>query len=95
MLKALEEGADGVFLVGCREGDCHYLTGNLRALKRVAYVKELLEECAVGAERVAMFTLSAAEGQRFAEVAREMTERIRKLGPNPGKERKKGGREAG
>lgn len=89
LLKALEEGADGVCLVGCREGDCHYLTGNLRALKRVAYTKQLLDECGIGSERVAMFTLSAAEGQRFAQAAREMTERIGELGPNPGKKQGK------
>ena len=83
ILKAFENGADGVYLVGCLEGDCHFLTGNLRARKRVEYTKQLLDETGIGGERVAMYNLSAAEGQRFAEAAREMTEKIRALGPNP------------
>ncbi len=48
MMKAFENGADGVYLVGCMEGDCHYLTGNLKARKRVEYVKKLLDECGIG-----------------------------------------------
>ncbi len=85
ILKAFENGADGVYLVGCLEGDCHFLTGNLRAKKRVEYVKRLLDETGIGVERVAMYNLSAAEGRRFAEAAQEMTEKIRALGPNPAK----------
>ena len=92
ILKALENGADGVYLAGCLEGECHYLVGNLRAKKRVGYAKQLLEECGIGAERVAMYNLSSAQGQRFAEIAREMTEKIRQLGPNP---MKKGSRVPG
>lgn len=83
ILKAFENGADGVYLVGCLEGDCHYLVGNIRARKRVEYLKHLLNECGLGGERVAMYNMSSAEGQHFAEVAREMTEKIRNLGPNP------------
>lgn len=85
ILKAFENGADGVCLVGCLEGDCHFLTGNLRARKRVEYVKQLLDETGIGGNRVVMYNLSAAEGRRFAEAAREMTEKIRALGPNPAK----------
>ena len=83
VLKAFEGGADGVYLVGCLEGDCHYLVGNLRARKRVEYVKRLLDECGTGGDRVAMYNLSSAQGQRFAEIAREMTEKIKELGPSP------------
>jgi coenzyme F420-reducing hydrogenase delta subunit len=83
LLHALEEGADGVFVAGCLEGDCHYQTGNLRAKKRVAYVQDILNRIGIGAERVAMYNLSAGEGPRFAEIAREMTEKIRQLGPSP------------
>jgi F420-non-reducing hydrogenase iron-sulfur subunit len=85
MMKAFENGADGVYLVGCMEGDCHYLTGNLKARKRVEYVKKLLDECGIGAERVSMYNLSSAQGQRFAEAAREMTEKIKAQGPSPAK----------
>ena len=87
MMKAFENGADGVYLVGCMEGDCHYLSGNLKARKRVEYVKKLLDECGIGAERVSMYNLSSAQGQRFAEIAREMGEKIKALGPNPAKKR--------
>jgi F420-non-reducing hydrogenase iron-sulfur subunit len=85
LLEAFEKGADGVYVAGCMEGDCHFLTGNFRAKKRVAYAKRLLEEIGIGGERLEMFNISAAMGPRFAEVAREMTEKIRKLGPSPNK----------
>jgi len=83
LMKAMEEGADGVMVAGCLEGDCHYQLGNLRAKKRVAYVKEILEKVGVGGERVTMYNLSAGQGPRFAEIAREMTEKVRSLGPSP------------
>lgn len=90
MMKAFENGADGVYLVGCMEGDCHYLTGNLKARKRVEYVKKLLDECGIGSERVAMYNLSSAQGQRFVEIAREMGEKVKGLGPNPSRKRDEG-----
>ena len=83
MLKALEDGADGVMVAGCLEGDCHYQTGNLRAKKRVTYVQHILDQIGFGAERVVMYNLSAGMGVRFAEIAREVTEKVRELGPNP------------
>ncbi len=83
ILKAFENGADGVMVVGCLEGDCHYLTGNLRARARVGRVARLLDEIGMGAERVQMFNLSAGEGTKFARYATEMVERIRALGPTP------------
>jgi F420-non-reducing hydrogenase iron-sulfur subunit len=83
LLKAIEDGADGVYVAGCLEGDCHYLTGNLKAKKRVGYVKQLLGSLGLEPERVEMYNLSAAQGQRFAEIAREFTGRIRDLGPSP------------
>lgn len=93
ILKAFESGVDGVYVAGCLEGECHFLTGNLRAKKRVLYAKLLLEEVGIRGERVEMYNLSAAEGSRFAQIAREMTDRIRSLGPSP--VRTKGGRESG
>ena len=89
MLKALEEGADGVLVAGCLEGDCHYQSGNLRAKKRVIYVKEILEKIGMEPDRVAMYNLSAGEGPRFAEISREMTEKVKELGPSPIKKAKK------
>jgi F420-non-reducing hydrogenase iron-sulfur subunit len=83
LLRALEKGADGVFVAGCMEGDCRFQVGNLRAKKRVLYVQELLKDIGMEPERVAMYNLSSGEGPRFAEIAREMTEIVRRLGPNP------------
>jgi F420-non-reducing hydrogenase iron-sulfur subunit len=83
ILKAFESGADGVYLAGCLEGECHFLKGNLRAKKRVQYVKTLLKEVGLEADRVEMYNMSAAQGQRFAEAAREVTQKIKALGPSP------------
>lgn len=83
LLTAFEAGADGVYVVGCIEGDCHYVEGNLFAKKRVNRVKAILDKVGVGGQRLEMFNLSAGMGGRFAEVAQEMTDRIRALGPSP------------
>lgn len=72
------------------EGECHFLKGNLRARKRVEYVKSLLDEVGLGGARLEMYNMSSAQGQRFAEVAREMTEKIRALGPSPVRKKVKG-----
>jgi coenzyme F420-reducing hydrogenase delta subunit len=81
LMKAFEEGADAVFVAGCLEGECHYLEGNLRARKKVAYAKRLLGEVGIEGERVEMFNLSSAMGTRFAEIVEEMTEKAKALGP--------------
>jgi F420-non-reducing hydrogenase iron-sulfur subunit len=83
MVKAFERGADGVVIAGCLEGDCHFKTGNIRAAKRVWYVRKLLDEIGIGGERLEMVVMSAGMGKRFAETAKEITEKIRKLGPSP------------
>jgi F420-non-reducing hydrogenase iron-sulfur subunit len=87
LLKIFEDGADGVYVAGCMEGDCHFLTGNLRARKRVEYVKKILDDVGIGGNRVEMYNMSAAQGPRFVEVAMEMMDRIKDLGPNPIKKR--------
>lgn len=81
LMKAFEEGADGVFVAGCLEGQCHYLEGNLRAKQIVTYVKKLLAELDIEPQRIEMFNLSSAMGARFAEIAEEMTDKVRELGP--------------
>lgn len=83
LLRAFEKGADGAYVVGCLEGDCHFNNGNFRARKRVEQAKEILETVGIGGDRVWMYNLSSSEGPRFAEYAVEMDERIRSLGPNP------------
>ena len=83
LIRALEEGADGVFVAGCLEGDCHFKNGNVKASRRVKYIKELLDEIGIGAERLEMVTMSAGMGAQFASTAEAITEKIRQLGPNP------------
>jgi len=83
ILKAFEQGADGAFVAGCLKGTCHFIEGNVRAETRVERVKGILDKIGLGKDRLEMFFMSASEGPRFAEVAREMTERIRELGPSP------------
>jgi len=83
LLRAIEDGADGVYVAGCLEGECHFIEGNLRARKRVNYVKEVLKDIGIEPERVEMYNLSSAMGPRFAEIAQEMTQKIKELGPSP------------
>lgn len=83
LLRAIDDGADGVYVAGCLEGECHYISGNLKARKRVQYVKKVLEELDMEPERVEMFNLSSGEGPKFTQIAIEMVERIKALGPSP------------
>jgi F420-non-reducing hydrogenase iron-sulfur subunit len=83
LLQAFEQGADGVIVVGCMEGDCHYMGGNLYAKTRVKRAKEILDTVGLGAERVAMYNLSSGMGGRFSEIVTEMTNKILELGPSP------------
>jgi coenzyme F420-reducing hydrogenase delta subunit len=83
LLRAIQKGADGAYVVGCLEGTCHYNEGNLRARERVEYVRALLEEIGIEGDRVRMYNLSSGEGPTFAAYAKEMTEHIQSLGPNP------------
>ncbi|BBO68624.1 methyl-viologen-reducing hydrogenase subunit delta [Desulfosarcina alkanivorans] len=83
LLRAIEEGADGVCVAGCLEGECHFVEGNLKTRKKVEAVKKALVSAGIEPERVEMFNLSSAMGARFAEIATQMTEQIRALGPTP------------
>lgn len=83
IIKAFEKGADGVYVAGCLEGDCHFKNGNAKAATRVAYVQKYLEEIGIESDRLTMVRVSAGMGDRFAQLATEITEKIRKLGPSP------------
>jgi len=83
LLRAIEGGADGVCVAGCLEGGCHFVEGNYKAKNRVRFIKNLLSRIGIEGERLEMFNLSSADGPRFAEIANEMTERIKALGPSP------------
>ena len=80
---AFKNGADGVLVAGCHPGDCHYLSGNYKAQRRVLLVKKVLEGFGLKPERLRLEWVSASEGDRFASIVKDMTEELRKLGPNP------------
>ena len=81
ILRALQEGVDGVLVSGCHPGDCHYLTGNYHARRRFLILKALLDFCGVEEGRVQFSWVSASEGQKFADVVKAVTETVRALGP--------------
>jgi F420-non-reducing hydrogenase iron-sulfur subunit len=83
LLKAFEDGADAVYVAGCEEGSCHFQEGNLHAKMKVKQAKQLLKEVGIEPERLEMYNISASNSVLFAKAADEMTERARKLGPNP------------
>ena len=83
ILKAFEDGADGVYIIACPKGNCHHLRGNERGELRVDRTQELLDSIGLEGERLNMDFLSGGQGKSFAEASKEMTDRIRELGPNP------------
>ncbi len=83
LLKAFEDGADGVYVVGCPTDGCHNVEGSQRAAKRVAAVRDALQELDVEPERVHMYHLPRGLHPEFVDVANEMNQRIEKIGPSP------------
>jgi coenzyme F420-reducing hydrogenase delta subunit len=84
ILEMFENGADGVLVVGCHPpSDCHYKEGNLYAERRIKMLKKLLACTGLEAERLRLEWVSAAEGERFAEIVRDFTSQIKRLGPSP------------
>lgn len=83
ILRAFEEGADGVYVVACPIGNCHHVHGNVRATKRLDYARHLLEEIGLEGDRLGIFYMSGSQAHGFATAATQMTERIRRLGPSP------------
>ena len=83
ILKAMEDGADGVLIIGCKLGECYFREGNMRAFKRVDYARKLLDEIGIEGERVQMYEVPGPMGKRFADIITEMTEKIKSLGPSP------------
>jgi F420-non-reducing hydrogenase iron-sulfur subunit len=81
ILKALEQGADGVLIAGCHPGDCHYQSGNYKTMRRYALMKKLLAQFGIEPERVRLEWVSASEGERWASVVNDITEKVRALGP--------------
>ena len=84
ILEALKDGADGVLVAGCHlPSDCHYISGNFKALRRIMLLKKVLQQFGMEPERVRLEWISASEGDKFATVVKDMVEEIKKLGPNP------------
>ena len=84
ILEALKNGADGVLVAGCHlPSDCHYISGNFKAQRRVTLLKKVLQDFGIEPERLRLEWVSASEGDRFAVIVRDMVEQIKKLGPNP------------
>lgn len=83
LLKTFEEGADGIYVVGCPEDKCHNIMGSQRAAKRVLAVKQALKELEVEAERIEMFHLERGLHPEFVSVGKRMNEQITELGPSP------------
>ncbi|PIU29562.1 MAG: hydrogenase iron-sulfur subunit [Candidatus Hydromicrobium americanum] len=81
IIKALQNGVDGVLVSGCHPGDCHYISGNLIARRKFALLKSFLEYIGIEPGRVQFSWVSAAEGGRFAQIIEKVTGEVKKLGP--------------
>ncbi|MFL7812851.1 MAG: hydrogenase iron-sulfur subunit [Anaerolineales bacterium] len=81
VLQALRSGADGVLIAGCHPGECHYVNGNIKALRRFTLLRKTLEQWGIEQERVQLLWASASEGTVLAAAVDRMTEQIKALGP--------------
>lgn len=80
VVESLSQGAEGVMIMGCHLGECHYIDGNQKALSRSDMIIELLEDFGYEKERFSIFWLSSAEPERFVQAVTDMTQRVRQLG---------------
>ena len=87
ILTAYLKGADGVLIAGCHPGDCHYQEGNYYTRRRFAMLKNIFENTGLDSDRILLSWISASEGNKYAKVAKEFTERIIKLGENYSKKK--------
>lgn len=81
VIKAFALGADGVLIGGCWPGDCHYISGNIKAMRRAPFLKKLLTELGVEPERFRLEWIAASEPGRYVQVVQELTDTVKKLGP--------------
>jgi F420-non-reducing hydrogenase iron-sulfur subunit len=81
VLKALREGADGVLIAGCHPGECHYVEGNIKALRRHTLLKQMLLQLGIEPERVQIVWAAASESKVLAEAVDQMTLQLQQLGP--------------
>ena len=85
LLKALENGADGVLIFACYEENCQFLRGNVRAKGRLSYAHRMLEKIGLEKERLEICHLATNSGARFAEALQRKSEELKRLGSNPAK----------
>ena len=76
VLRSLMDGIDGVLVLGCHPGDCHYITGNLFAEKKMQLTGKLLDKAGISPDRLRLDWVSAAEGERFASIVTEFTQKV-------------------
>lgn len=81
VLDAFRKGADGVIILGCHPGDCHYRNGNIKTMKRIMLLKLMLKQFGINEERLKLDWVAAGEAQKFKEVADSMAETVKNLGP--------------
>jgi F420-non-reducing hydrogenase iron-sulfur subunit len=81
VLQAFARGADGVMILACHPGDCHYKEGNYRAAQRHALLLHLLRQAGIDERRICMDYVSAGEGERFVTLVTSMVETVKQLGP--------------
>jgi F420-non-reducing hydrogenase iron-sulfur subunit len=83
VLEAFKDGADGVLVAGCHlPSDCHYISGNFKAMRRINLLKRVLKDFGIEPERLRLEWISASEGDKWAAVVRSMVEDLKKLGPS-------------
>ena len=81
ILDAFRKGADGVLICGCHPGDCHYVEGNYKCMRRIPLTRKLIAQMGINPDRVRLEWVSASEGARFQQVIEEFTNNVRNLGP--------------
>lgn len=83
VLKAYLKGADGIMMMGCHPGDCHYQKGNYNARRRFIMLQSIFDSLSLEPERFGLWWVSASEGPRYSKVTKEFSDKIKSLGPSP------------
>ncbi len=81
VFESFKDGADGVLIAGCHPGDCHYIDGNYKTIRKNELIHKMLDDMGINPKRLRLDWISSAEGGKFARVMREMTEEIKEIGP--------------
>ncbi|MBS3816059.1 MAG: hydrogenase iron-sulfur subunit [Candidatus Thermoplasmatota archaeon] len=81
VLRSFKKGADGVLIAGCHPGDCHYINGNYKTIRKADLMKKIMEDFGIKPTRLRLEWISSAEGGKFARVMEEMTEEVKEIGP--------------